>query len=424
MGVADAKGGPGGSAASGSPGEPGGRNPFASRAFARWWAASLVAGTGVGIQAVTVPLFLRDRVAADDRAPLIAAALVAQTLPGALLALVGGAVADRVPRARILLRTYAVAAAVSGGYVALAGFDVRAIWPVFPLAAAVGSAGAFTNPARASLLPQLVERAQLQNAVILGTMGFMAALQFLGPAVGGVVAEARGLALAFALEAVLLAAAALLFGRIRTPQPAPSGRSVLGDLADGVRYVAREPALRALVALGAIPGVLFVGPFAVTIAIVVPDVLHASDKWVGLLWGCFGAGVFAGSVLLTLRPLPRRGLAVCLANVAGGIILVLYGASETLPRAAALLFAWGLGASVFMNYVVALLQERADPARLGRVMSMYSLVFFLSMPLGYAQSGALTRAFGPQATLVANGVVAAAIGLACLAFLRSVRALR
>jgi len=288
----------------------------------------------------------------------------------------------------------------------------------------VGCAGAFTNPARQSMLPQILSRAQLQNGVIFGTMGFMATLQFLGPTVGGLVADANGLAPAFAVEVALLALAAALFGRIRAPAPTPTGRSVLGDLADGVRYVAGEPTLRSLILLATIPGVLFIGPFAVTVALVVPDVLHASDKWVGLLWGAFGAGVFTGSLLLTLRQLPRRGLAVCLANLAGGLVLVAYGRSHTKAASTALLFVWGLGASVFINYVVTLLQERSDPARLGRVMSMYSLVFFLSMPIGYAQSGALTRAFGPQTALVANGVAAAVVGLACLLGLRRIRDLR
>lgn len=399
------------------------RNPFASAGFARWWLASIVAGTGVGIQSVTVPLFVRDRVALDERALAIAGALVAQTLPGALLALVGGAVADRVERRRILVRTYAVAAGVSVLYVALCLADVRAIWPVFPLAAIVGSAGAFTNPARASLLPQLVPRAQLQNGVILGTMGFMAALQFLGPSVAGLVVDGPGLAAAFGLEVALLAVAAVTFGGLRTPPVPPSGRNVLGDLADGLRYAATHPAIRALLLLALVPGVLFIGPFAVTIALIVPDVLGAEDKWVGLLWGCFGAGVFTGSLALTLHPLPRRGLAVCVTNITGGAILVAYGASASLPLSAALLFAWGVGASVFMNYVVTLLQEHADPAMMGRVMSMYSLAFFLSMPVGYAQAGLVTRLFDPQTTLVSSGIAAVAIGVAALLFARTVRSL-
>jgi MFS family permease len=399
------------------------RNPFESPGFKRWWLASMAAGCGVGIQSITVPLFLRDRADPDQRALAIAGALVAQTLPGALLALVGGAIADRIERRRILVRTYAIAALVSSGYVLLAGLDVRAIWPVFPLAAIVGSAGAFTNPARQSLLPLLVTRAQLQNGVILGTMGFMAALQFLGPTVAGLLVDLRGLTTAFAVEVGLLALGAATFSRIRTGPPEPTGRSVLGDLADGVRYVRGEPALLGLLALATVPGVFFIGPFAVTMALLVPDVLGASDKWVGILWGCFGAGVLAGSLALTFRPLPRRGLAVCLSNLVGGLVMVAYGSSETLLLSVFVLLAWGLVASVFMNYVVTLLQEHTDPRRMGRVMSMYSLVFFVSMPVGYAQAGFVTDRFGPQTALLASGAVAAAIGLAGVLLLGPVRRL-
>ncbi len=399
------------------------RNPFASNYFTRWWLASMVAGTGVGIQTVTVPLFIRDRVALDERALAISAALIAQTLPGALLALVGGAMADRLERRRILLRTYSIAALVSTLYVWLTSIHTRSIWPVFPLAAIVGSAGAFTNPARQSMLPQLVTRAQLENAVIFGTMGFMAALQFLGPTLAGLVVDSWGLPTAFACEVIFLTAGASLFSRIRTDQPEPTGRNMLGDLVDGVRYVVREPAILGLLFLATVPGAFFIGPFAVTIPLVVPDVLHASDKWIGILWGCFGAGVFLGSVLLTLRPLPRRGLAVCLANFVGGLVLVLYGSSWVLPLSGGALVLWGLTASVFINYVVALLQQHANPRMMGRVMSMYSLVFFISMPIGYAQAGLVTHRFGPQVTLVASGLVAAAIGLLCLALVRAVRGL-
>ena len=399
------------------------RNPFSSAGFTRWWAASVVAGTGVGIQAVTVPLFIRDRVALDDRALAIAGALIAQTLPGALFALVGGAVADRVERRRILVRTYSVAALASAAYVALSGFDVRRVWPVYLLAALIGSAGAFTNPARQSMLPLLVTRAQLQNGVILGTMGFMATLQFVGPSLGGLIAEYRGLTTAFALEAILVATAAALFGGVRTDRPVPTGRNVLGDLADGLRYVRREPAILSLLLLSAVIGVFFIGPFAVTVPLLVPDVLHAGDKWVGLLWGCFGGGVFTGSILLTWKSVPRRGLAVCLTLSLGGLISIAYGASDRLPLSAALQVLSGLNASVFVNYAITLLQERADPARLGRVMSMYSLSFFASMPIGYAQAGIVTDRFGPQATLLESGALAAAIGLGCLIWLRPVREL-
>ncbi len=400
------------------------RNPFRAPDFLSWWLASIVAGTGIGIQAVTVPIFIRDRVDLETRALAIAGALVAQTLPGAFLALVGGAVADRVERRRILVRTFSAAALVSVGYVVLSGLELPFVWPVFVLAVIVGAAGAFTNPARHSMLPQVVSKAQLQNGIILGTMGYMATLQFLGPAAGGLITDGAGLTWAFTVEVVLLLAAAILFGRIQTDTPTPSGRNVLGDLVDGLDYVRRQPALAGLLALGAIPGIFFIGPFAVTVPIIVPDVFEASDKWVGLLWGAFGGGVFIGSTLLSIRPMPRRGLAVCLSTIGGGIMLSIYSFTQTLPMALFVLTLWGLNAAVFINFVVALLQENTKDRMMGRVMSMYSLVFFISMPIGYGLAGVLTTRFGIQTTLLASGCAAGVCGLIAVTTLRTVRALR
>ncbi len=406
-----------------APGEAADRNPFHAPDFPRWWVASLVAGTGVGIQTVTVALFIRDRVDAADRALAIAAALIAQTLPGALLSLFGGAVADRVERRRILVRTYGIAAVVSAVYVALAGFDVRTIWPVFPLAAVIGAAGAFTNPARQSLLPQIVAPAQLQNGVIFGTMGFMAALQFLGPMTGGLVTEFAGITVAFGMECVLLASAALLFAGVHTEAPTPSGRTVVADLLAGLHFVRGQPALAALLLLAMLPGIFFIGPFSVTVPIVVPDILGAGDKWVGLLWGCFGAGVLACSLLLARYPIRRRGLAICRSMASGGGILILYSASETLAGSALLVLLWGSSAAVFINYVVALLQENTEPGMMGRIMSMYSFAFLAASPVGYFQAGLLTTAVGPQGALLTNGLAALVVGVLCIRFLRPVHEL-
>jgi MFS family permease len=389
----------------------------------RWWAAGVVAGTGAGIQSVTVPLFLRDRVDEDWRALAIAGALITQNLPGAVLALLGGTFADRVEPRRILSVTYSVAAIVALCYVALSLNPSLPIWLVYPLAAVVGSAAAFTNPTRQSMLPLLVSGRQLQNGVIFGTMGFMATFQTLGPSVGGLLTDSFGLPTAFSAEVLLLALGGLIFSRIRTGTPPPSSQSVMSDLREGLRYARRTPAIRGLLLLSTVPGIVFIGPFNVTLPLVVPDVLHASDKWVGLLWGCFGGGVLAGSLYLTWRPLPRRGLAICLSTIAGGITMIIFGLSESLPLSAIMLVVWGLGASVFINYAVALLQQHADPAMMGRVMSMYTLAFFAAAPLGYAQAGLMTSQLGSQATLLSSGACAIIIGVVTAARLHSVRAL-
>ncbi len=407
-----------------SPATPAGsRNPFTSPRFRRWWMASFVAGTGVGIQAVTVPLYIRDRVDSEERALAISTALIAQTLPAALVVLFGGTAADRIEHRRILVRTYAVGAVVSMLYVWLCLSDSGLIWPVYPLAALVGTAGAFTNPTRQSMLPQIVAPEALPNGVILGTMGFMASLQFVGPALGGLATEAFGLASAFSIEVAFLVLGALAFSTIRTRPPPPSDRKVLHDLADGLRYVAGEPALLGVLLLAAVPGIFFIGPFAVTLPILVPDVFGATDLWVGLLWGCFGGGVVAGSIGLTLRPLPHRGRALCVSIVAGGLVLVAYSQSRSLALSAALLVVWGLGASIFINYAVVLLQTYASPPLIGRVMSMYTLMFLASSPLGYFQAGQLTTAIGAERMMLLSGCVAAVVGVTALLFLKPVREL-
>jgi MFS family permease len=397
------------------------RNPFSVMGFRVWWLASVVAGTGVGIQSVTVPLFIRDRVSEDHRAPAIAAALICQNLPGALLALFGGVVADRVERRRILVRTYAVAAAVSLIYVALAGADVNVIWPVFILAAVVGGAGAFTNPARQSMMPQLLQQSQLQNGAIFGTMAFMATLQFGGPSLGGVLADGVGLTAAFATEVLMLAVAAVLFGQIATDRPVPSGKTVRHDLMEGLRYIRRSPSLFGILALGAIPGVFLIGPFAVTVVLVVDDVFKESDKFVGFFWGCLGGGIVVGSILMSMMRFKRRGLLLCTSVLMGGTFWGLYGLTTNLPFAMSMIFISGiLGPAIFINFAVALLQENSDRHMMGRVMSVYGLAFTASTPLGYAQAALQVGLWGPQTTIVVSAAIASVIGLLAMLFLKPV----
>jgi len=275
------------------------------------------------------------------------------------------------------------------------------------------------------MMPQILRASQLQNGVILGTMAFMATLQFGGPTLGGLLADGPGLTFAFATEVAMLAAAALLFSRVATDMPVPTGRSVRADLVEGLRYVRRSPALTGVLALGTVPGVFLMGPFAVTVVIFVGDVLHQSDKFVGILWGCFGAGILVGSVLLTVVRPPRRGLTLCSSVVMGGVFMGLYGLSSSLPLNMLFLFVSGiLGPAIFINFAVALLQELTERQMMGRVMSMYGLAFTASTPVGYAQAGVMTTLFGPQVTVVVSAVAAISIGIAAMLFLRPVTRLR
>jgi predicted MFS family arabinose efflux permease len=223
---------------------------------------------------------------------------------------------------------------------------------------------------------------------------------------------------------LFLLVGALLAWRVRVERPQPTGKSVFGDLADGVRYVRGSPTIKALLVMQLLPGLLLIGPFRVTAVAIVQDVLHESDKFVGLLSGGFGIGVLAGSMALTAIRIRRRGLLLCLAPIPGGIIFVAYGLSEHVAPSLALMVPWGLSAAIFINMVSPLLQEASTPEMLGRVMSMSSLCFAISTPLGFAHSGVIASAWGPQESVILSGATFAAIGVLCVLFLRPVRRLQ
>ena len=400
------------------------RNPFATVKYRWYWAAVVCGGMGVGIQIVTIPLFIRDRVGADHRELIIAAALIAQTVPAALLMLLGGVAADRFSRNRIMIRVWMTASLVSVTYVFLTAAGFHHIWPVFILGAVVGSLDAFGQPARQSMAPQILPREQIQNGFILNTVAFMSAFQFLGPTIGGFLADFFNLSVAFSAEVIFLLIGALLATRVRAPKPEPTGKSVFADLGDGLAYVAHRKTIIALLMLQLLPGLLLIGPFRVTAVGMVEDVLHASDRYVGLLSGFFGAGVILGSVALTFVRIRRRGLLLCAAPIFGGAVLLAYGLSEQLALSLALMLPWGLSAAIFINMVTPLIQEQTEPQMLGRVMSMSSLAFAIATPLGFLQSGLIANFWGPQEALIFSGVVITVIGVLAVLLLQPVKRLR
>ena len=180
-----------------------------------------------------------------------------------------------------------------------------------------------------------------------------------------------------------------------------------------------------VLALGTIPGVFLMGPFSVTVVLFVDDVLHESDEYVGILWGCFGAGLVFGSVLMTAVRVRRRGLLLCSSVLMGGLFMVLFGLSSSLPLNMATLFISGvLGPAIFINFAMALLQENTERAMMGRVMSMYGLAFTASTPVGYAQADIMASAFGSQTTVVVSASITMVIGVCAMLFLRPVTRLR
>jgi len=260
----------------------------------------------------------------------------------------------------------------------------------------------------------------------MGTLAYVATGQVLGPALAGFLADGPGLTIAFAAEVVLLAVGAAFFFAMPSyplTKVTAAHASVREGLAEGLRYARQTPIVPGLMFLVVVPGVFFAGPLDVTIVLVVEDVLHESDKWIGILLGSFGLGIVTNLIILTIWQLPRRGLLLTIMPIVGGFIFAGYGLSESPYLSAFLLGLFGMGAAVFMGYAITLLQENVAEEMMGRVMSMYTLGFTLAIPIGLAQAGIVAHIWGPQTSLVASGIAAVLLGIVGLVLAKPVREL-
>jgi MFS family permease len=398
------------------------RNPFAGAQYRWWWGMTFATSLAIGVQLVTVPTYVLNR---TDTPFLVAVAVLCQTVPTALFTLIGGAWADRFGRGVILRVTLAVTAASVLALFLLSLAEVAALWPVFAVAAVLGTSAAFQNPARQSLINLLAPGSRLQNGVIWGTLAFMGGQSFLGPTLAGFAVDAFGLTAGFALAVALLAAAIICALRLRgVDGVTPVRGSLLTQIGDGLRYVRGEARLWQVLVLGAVPGLCYMGVTQPTFPIFSTETFDQGARGIGLLNGGMGAGVLVGSILLARwGPRTRRGLWFLAALPIGGIGFTLAGVAPTFALAVGILVLWGLGAALFINFASTLLQTYAAPAYIGRVMSIYSLCVMGAVPLGNLHAGIGLQFTDPRVVIVYSGFVSVIFGVLALLQLRAVRAL-
>jgi predicted MFS family arabinose efflux permease len=242
----------------------------------------------------------------------------------------------------------------------------------------------------------------------------------------GFLVDGPGLTVAFGAEVALLALGAILFF-VMPSYPPPSAtvaqQSVREGLAEGIRYARRTPIVPGLMFLVMVPGIFFAGPMNVNMVILVEDVLHASDKWIGIIFVAFGVGIMINLTVLTFWTVPRRGLLLAAMPIFAGVVFVGFGLSEDPYLSAFMMGLLGLGAGVFMGFAISLLQENVVDEMMGRVMSMYTLGFTIAIPIGLAQAGLVTNFWGPQVSLVASGIAACILGTLGLILVKPVRGL-
>lgn len=346
-------------------------------------------------------------------AGLVAAAGFA---PNALLGPIGGALADRVARHRLLVTTTVAQTALAAGLTTLAAIDAAHPWAVTLIVLASGCAGALGFPAYQSLMPDLVPREDLPGAVALGAAQWNLG-RVIGPALAGIVIDVGGYEWAFAVNTVSFLAVIAAVAPLRFPRPEPAEpESILGAIRSGARFSSREPGIRAVMTYLALNS-LVAAPFIALVPAVALKVF--GDERGGTAALVTAQGLGAVVMALSLGGLAARfgHRSVLLAALTGlPVALTLYALAPTLELGVLAIFVVGFFYLGCLSSFTTIAQLRAPPEMRGRVMSALMVLLGTLYPVGAVIQDALGDAVGLRATTVGAAIVLGVVLLAIRAW--------
>jgi MFS family permease len=375
-----------------------------NRNYRLYYAGGVVSNTGTWMQRVAQDWLVLQLSGNSGVALGITTGL--QFLPILLFGPVGGMLADRYSKRKLLVLTQAFMGLVALVLAILDLTGVVEVWHVYVLALLLGLGTAVDNPTRQSFVIEMVGRDDLPNAVGLNSASFNLGRVF-GPALAGLLIEVFDTGPVFLLNAVSFLAVIYALTRMRADelQPAPRAGRGPGQILEGIRYVRSRPDLLMVLAL-----VFFVGTFGLnfqlTTALMATEVFGMGAGEFGLLGSIMAVGSLAGALLAARRGRPRLRL-LLLAAFAFGAIEVLAGLMPTYLAFAVILVPVGLTALTFITAANSTMQLAVDPVMRGRVMALYTAVFFGGTPFGAPMVGAIAEAFGARWSLISGGLVSA-----------------
>jgi MFS family permease len=353
-----------------------------------------------------------------------------QQLPIMLFTLIGGVLADRYDRRRTLLASQYVQMATSAALALLMYFQVVEIWHILVLSFVTGLAQAFGGPAYQSLVPSLVAKKDLPNAVALNSIQFNVA-RVIGPTLFGATLlffkangydEPQAMNAAFALNAVsfLVVIYTLMSLHVKHLAPTTTG-SMRDEMTIGLSYVRHHADLMALIVLAA--ATTFLGFAVLTfLPLFTQRVFHEGATTYSQLMAWSGIGSVCGALIVAwLGKFPRMGLTSLVVQVVYGVLIIAFAMSRVLWLSEVLLFFTGAALMVVFSTVTSLVQLIAPNEMRGRVMSIYMLAFRGGMPLGSLVSGYFATLIGAPLVIAVNGALLIAVAVYFLARNRGVR---
>jgi MFS family permease len=398
-------------------------NPFAVRDFRLLWIGEAVSSLGDQFAMIALPWLA---LVLTGSGIALGGVLGLMAVPRALLMLVGGVTVDRFSPRRVMLASNAVrlVAVVALGAVVLA--DAAEPWMLYAFALVFGIADAFFFPAQTTIVPELVEPAELQraNGIVQGTAQ---GAVLVGPALAGIVIAAfatdgagatdAGIGIALLLDAATFLVSLVTLWLIRPrAHVAEAHDSILESIREGVRFVWASPALRAMILLSLAGNLFIVGPFEVGMPYIAYARLPEGAAAFGVIVAAFGGGSLLGLIGGSLLPSPRPsmlGPVVMVAIALAGLGVASLSSVHTTLVAAALTAAAGTALGVGNLLSLTWVQARIPSELRGRVMSLLLTGSVGLVPVSMFVAGAAVQV-NVDATMLVAGCGMAFLALAAL----------
>jgi len=384
-------------------------SPFVAlrhRNYRLLWLGQLVSQSGTTMQQAAILWHVALLAPPDGKALALGLVGLVRLLPILLLGPVSGVVADARDRRRLMLATQTAMGLVAGALAVLTFRGLGVAWPIYLLAGLNAAAGAVDSPARQSLIPNLVPREHLPNAISLNTIMSQTA-SVVGPSLGGVVIATLGIGWAYALNGLsFVAVIASLVAMREVPRPAAGTRPdiSLRALVEGVRFVYAAPLIRSTMLLDAFA--TFFSTTTALLPIFAQDILRVGAHGYGWLYAApsFGALLAGAAMVRLVDRIEWRGRVLVVAVTVYGLASVAFGLSRAFWLTLLCLAATGAAdtVSVVLRNVI---RQLETPDRLrGRVVGV-NMVFFQGAPqLGGLEAGLAANWLGAPLAVVTGGL--------------------
>lgn len=363
----------------------------------------MLMSAGQWIQQITLGWLLYDLTGSSV---LLGALNGLRALPFLVSSPIAGVAADRMDRRKILINTQFVLLVTALGMGTLVASGLLQVWHLFLFTLITGAAWSFNEPVRQTLVPNLVPKGELMNAVALHSAGFNLT-KVIGPALGGLLIALFGAAGNFFVQGLAYAGVLVTLYVMHVPPTPVQARqsSVVANLKEGFAYVWSTPTVLALMVADLVPRI-FAVPYQALMPVFQKDVLGVGPEGLGMLMAAPGVGAVLSTLLLAsiAHSFRRKGLLVLGGLISLGVFLILFSRTTSFPLALVILVAVGGCQIMFMATVNAMVQMTVPDALRGRVMSLYMLDRGL-MPAGSLMAGVTAHFIGAPATVSLMGLI-------------------